>query len=274
MDPEVEALGGLASPQSGRQPSVEEIPDEHHQQSPTMARTSSLDQSLHPSRAPSAVAHGTGPSVPPNHPTTTDNAAERFYQQPGGGEISPLAPASHGRASSDGGGYFPRVSQQPSSGPDARSVQSPPAAQSQNLHPEALGSPSAPPPISPIQPSPTNAYPQSHPYYPPQPPVQASSYTATNPISPPAGSRFQSIQPTFFPQPQPQQPSWSTPQPGMHPTNPQAQPPVQAGNYITDDESVAKAQKHARFAISALNFEDVKTAVGELQRALETLGAR
>ena len=34
-----------------------------------------------------------------------------------------------------------------------------------------------------------------------------------------------------------------------------------------------KAQKHARWAISALNFEDVKTAVKELQSALESLGA-
>jgi vacuolar protein sorting-associated protein VTA1 len=38
--------------------------------------------------------------------------------------------------------------------------------------------------------------------------------------------------------------------------------------------SVAKAQKHARWAISALNFEDADTAVKELKAALQTLGAQ
>ena len=33
------------------------------------------------------------------------------------------------------------------------------------------------------------------------------------------------------------------------------------------------AQKHAKWAISALNFEDVPTAVRELRKALELLGA-
>lgn len=53
-------------------------------------------------------------------------------------------------------------------------------------------------------------------------------------------------------------------------------PPSQAvedpANYATDEEAILKAQKHARWAISALNFEDVKTAVKELQGALESLG--
>ncbi|RKF73249.1 hypothetical protein GcM1_245149 [Golovinomyces cichoracearum] len=40
----------------------------------------------------------------------------------------------------------------------------------------------------------------------------------------------------------------------------------------TDDISIAKAQKHARWAISALNFEDTDTAVRELKEALKTLG--
>jgi vacuolar protein sorting-associated protein VTA1 len=43
---------------------------------------------------------------------------------------------------------------------------------------------------------------------------------------------------------------------------------------IVDDEAIAKAQKHARWAISALNFEDVETAVKELKNALNTLGVR
>jgi len=43
--------------------------------------------------------------------------------------------------------------------------------------------------------------------------------------------------------------------------------------YKTDDEAVMLAQKHARWAISALNFEDVVTAVKELGLALKSLGA-
>jgi vacuolar protein sorting-associated protein VTA1 len=43
--------------------------------------------------------------------------------------------------------------------------------------------------------------------------------------------------------------------------------------YITDDMAIAKAQKHAKWAISALNFEDAETAVRELREALKTLGA-
>jgi vacuolar protein sorting-associated protein VTA1 len=53
-------------------------------------------------------------------------------------------------------------------------------------------------------------------------------------------------------------------------------PPVQAvapGTYRTDDDSVMLAQKHAKWAMSALNFEDVNTAVKELRLALQTLGA-
>jgi vacuolar protein sorting-associated protein VTA1 len=53
-------------------------------------------------------------------------------------------------------------------------------------------------------------------------------------------------------------------------------PPVQAvapGTYRTDDDSIMLAQKHAKWAMSALNFEDVDTAVKELRLALQTLGA-
>jgi vacuolar protein sorting-associated protein VTA1 len=40
-----------------------------------------------------------------------------------------------------------------------------------------------------------------------------------------------------------------------------------------DEEAIAQAQKHARWAISALNFEDTNTAIKELREALRTLGA-
>jgi len=50
--------------------------------------------------------------------------------------------------------------------------------------------------------------------------------------------------------------------------------PAPAADVVVDEEAVVKAQKHARWAISALNFEDVPTAIKELRSALETLGAR
>lgn len=40
-----------------------------------------------------------------------------------------------------------------------------------------------------------------------------------------------------------------------------------------DDAAIAQAQKHAKWAISALNFDDVPTAVKELKIALSALGA-
>lgn len=49
--------------------------------------------------------------------------------------------------------------------------------------------------------------------------------------------------------------------------------PPPSGDYNTDDEAVAAAQKHAKWAISALNFEDVSTAVKEFRIALAALGA-
>lgn len=53
-----------------------------------------------------------------------------------------------------------------------------------------------------------------------------------------------------------------------------APPPAKAStsSYNTDDDAVMLAQKHAKWAISALNFEDVPTAVRELKIALQTLG--
>ncbi len=56
---------------------------------------------------------------------------------------------------------------------------------------------------------------------------------------------------------------------------PETLPPTRPANsepvYATDEEAIMKATKHAKWAISALNFEDVKTAVRELQIALESL---
>jgi vacuolar protein sorting-associated protein VTA1 len=75
-----------------------------------------------------------------------------------------------------------------------------------------------------------------------------SSYYAAQPPAPP-------IQPISYP-PQPST-SYFPPQPAV----------------VVDDEAIAMAQKQARWAISALNYEDIDTAVKELRNALNTLGA-
>jgi vacuolar protein sorting-associated protein VTA1 len=49
--------------------------------------------------------------------------------------------------------------------------------------------------------------------------------------------------------------------------------PARVGAAVADEAAMVGAQKHAKWAISALNFEDVPTAVRELRAALELLGA-
>nr|OQO20054.1 hypothetical protein B0A51_15683 [Rachicladosporium sp. CCFEE 5018] len=75
--------------------------------------------------------------------------------------------------------------------------------------------------------------------------------------------------------PPPQAPIQPPPQPySQIPPRPAAPTPTatRPSALRTDDDSVMAAQKHAKWAISALNFEDVPTAVAELKRALESLG--
>ena len=83
-------------------------------------------------------------------------------------------------------------------------------------------------------------------------------------------------QPPLLPQ-QPSQPSYSQPAFAALQNQQQPQPLqqmyMQDAAYRRDDEAVMAAQKHAKWAISALNFEDVDTAVKELRIALQSLGA-
>jgi vacuolar protein sorting-associated protein VTA1 len=85
--------------------------------------------------------------------------------------------------------------------------------------------------------------------------------------APPSPSQYYS-QPT-----QPPHAPVLPPQPTVIPAPLPPVQPVLPGSYRTDDDSVMLAQKHAKWAMSALNFEDVDTAVKELRLALQTLGA-
>ncbi|PLB45119.1 DUF605-domain-containing protein [Aspergillus steynii IBT 23096] len=54
---------------------------------------------------------------------------------------------------------------------------------------------------------------------------------------------------------------------------PVAPTPSQANTPAVDDNAIAQAQKHARWAVSALTFDDVNTAIKELKNSLKQLGA-
>jgi len=175
-------------------------------------------------------------------------------------DVSPIEPTDARQASI--GGYFPSLPETPTAPtadvemttPDQPATFGPPSAASQTavesqpsptdyyntaLPPSSLGIPSSP--DRPHRPPPEQMN--------PQPPLAAF----TPPIQTPVAA--------FAPPPPPIALSAALNQP----------PP--AGGYRTDDESVLAAQKHAKWAISALNFEDVNTAVKELRVALRSLGA-
>ncbi|KAL2863902.1 uncharacterized protein BJX67DRAFT_231758 [Aspergillus lucknowensis] len=48
---------------------------------------------------------------------------------------------------------------------------------------------------------------------------------------------------------------------------------VQGNSHHIDDQAITQAQKHARWAVSALSFDDVNTAIKELRNSLKLLGA-
>ncbi|RPB19864.1 DUF605-domain-containing protein [Terfezia boudieri ATCC MYA-4762] len=111
----------------------------------------------------------------------------------------------------------------------------------------------------------------SHSYTPPPPPPSIPYGAPSTPheyysTSPPTSVPVHTSPPRSAPQPQlPPQPQ---PQPQYyHPPKPAPQ------ESLVDEESITKAQKHAKFAISALNYDDIPTAVKELRAALKILGA-
>ncbi|KAE8444167.1 hypothetical protein EG329_000855 [Mollisiaceae sp. DMI_Dod_QoI] len=270
-DPEVQQLEGPAKPQSAY---VEDVPDEQDKIEARTARQSSIDRSLHPSAQVSARG-----SPGTFEPYPRDGFPYTAVQDD---NVSPLEPSPNERNGSVGGGYFPEVptftSQiqeptMPTAPPDALELPQQPTAP-----PGLRSSPdfeSFPPPVIPDDPPvpPQNFYRQSPPAQqphipPPQiphtPPVQKPPYQPPQHHYPP---------PPHQHQPPPQQ--YQSPQQHHIPApNPAPVPaPIRKDQLITDDLAIAKAQKHARWAISALNFEDAETAVKELREALKTLGA-
>lgn len=209
-----------------------------------------------------------GPSDAPSRKTS------EYRDQPSGppavprqeeDEVSPIEPnfssaqeTASLRQNSVGGGYFPTLSGEPAD-VEMRDHASAPPPQSP-MKPQDFYNTNAPPPLhTPSAPSPRALAmgDANRPGRPPPDQMTAQPPTVPHVQSSPA-PRFQA-QPFSPPAPAP------APAPIQH-----TRPP---GGYNMDDESSMAAQKHCRWAISALNFEDVNTAVKELRLALQSLGA-
>lgn len=284
-DPDVQMLDGPSSAihnqSQAYQPSVEEVPDEHDRLERHLAQRSSINESIHPSRAPSNQRQ-------PNQNTwnqfgvpSPQDPGENYYHNVAGGEVSPLVSPKVDRTASDGGGYFPRVP-----GPDAPShvsalssttPQDPGVPSSVGL-PEPSRFPPPPLPISDPRPShlPHRGSLESFPPPHMDQPIGPAGPQAPQPHYPPH-PQSTSRQMPAHPSACPGQPSPTRQIPHVmsdgHPRPAMFQPTNSKVNHMADEEAVLKAQKHARWAISALNFEDVNTAVKELRGALEALGA-
>ena len=285
-DPEVQSLNNMAVPvpkqDNNRQPTVIEVPDEHDLLQGHLAQSFIANDSLHPSRAPSVP-----PQSAQTFPDPPSDLGENYYHNPAPPEVSPLAPSSADRTFPDGGGgYFPAVPENVG------------RAANQNMS-DSYGVHTASSPGHVLPDHSSLPHPESLDYQTPLPPPPDSidsfaspgldtSSISRSPISisvqpsapPPASTLAYPSQPATISGQVPQKP----PQPAFQmPKAPIRQNVSTAaaesysvtdeGNYEVDEESILKAQKHARWAISALNFEDVNTAVKELRGALKTLGA-
>ncbi|ORY01993.1 Vta1 like-domain-containing protein [Clohesyomyces aquaticus] len=281
-DPEVRRINEGAPPihsQNPYQSYVESAPNTSTQPSPNFS----------PSRI----------SPPPELPGPPTGYSHQSPPPPQFGSHRDVSPISqpgtsrHGSVASVGGGYFPRVdvptftADNAAPGlPTASSVdehmtspfdnasvpQAPQVPDAQTFYQDQ---PSAPPPQQPPHqyPLPQNTFQNQQPPYASPPPPQ-----------PPPLQQPQAFQPSHIP---PQQNYQYTPQPQQppHPPHPQQYPqqypqPMTGasqqsfqGPFRTDEDAVMEAQKRAKWAISALNFEDVPTAVKELRMALKALGA-
>ncbi|KAL2137311.1 hypothetical protein VTI74DRAFT_5042 [Chaetomium olivicolor] len=234
---------------------------------------------------PAVVSMSGAPSTIVPRPATVEYAPDADLRDPAGVSL-PHSPVSAGPSPlSETGLQLPGVPtdlNQPAQsgyfGPEATQPSGPP---SNFQAPPSL--PAPPTGWTPSQPSPATGPPPTEWSRPPQtpgsgagfyhpppapttiPPTFASSPPSTTavaspPISPP-------IDTTIAPTANTARPTTAAVTP------PVSYAPVQSGAFTTDEAAMVGAQRHAKWAISALNFEDVPTAVRELRKALELLGA-
>lgn len=266
-EPDLQMLGDLRNQNNGPlQPSVEDVPDGQDGLEPHPAPTSSYDKPFQMPRAPSQP-----------QPLSPPEPGEDYYNNTTAPEVSPLAPTSADQTISEGGGYFPQVpdgvGHAHNSLPDASPAE--PGSPPEQFVPQAPGFP--PPASTPPFPVPSAPPTNSMHHFPP-PNVINDDLPAPGPVPPFHPPHPVQAQPYVVPGASPQTPAQHTMPPASAPIR-QAPPhrvlppTLEPAAYRTDEEAVVAAQRHARFAISALNFEDVKTAVKELRDALQSLGA-
>ncbi|KAK6519507.1 hypothetical protein TWF281_003335 [Arthrobotrys megalospora] len=294
---------------------VEDAVDEAESLERSMARISTADQSLHPSRmmTPNNAPPGF-PSPPENHlvshfsgRTETMSTAETFStpsQPPSAGYFPPAPYPSHETSVAS-----PSLDL-PSAPPTIPSIPSAPSG-FPSAPPQSFP-PAPPPPIFPSAPPSLPTVPQNLPSAPSLPPkspptIPDNFYSGTagagvgvglpsqsEPGVPPSGPHWlgQVSPPTIPPPVNPQistnQSYYYTTPPAINPHIPppqQQQPYVQPQAYqrpqprvqlVDPDENPAaikEAHKCIRWADSALNFDDVPTAVVQLRLALKALGA-
>ncbi|KAK7703374.1 hypothetical protein SLS64_009043 [Diaporthe eres] len=247
-DPDVQALG---SP-SGREQEQSHGQDQGQDQVPRAATVEDApDPDLKRDSAGVSLPHT--PVLPDPPASVPDDGELKLPSAPGYGDEG-------GSAASPG--YFDPP-------PTLPSPISPPSNHPANYTPGG-GAPSASQTWTPTPPPAASSFaPPSAPLAPSGPPTFAPSSSSTAAVAPP---------PTFSPPPADPTPR-NIPPPAVVP-RPVVPAPTSLGNssaaplsFTADDAAMSQAQKHAKWAISALNFEDVPTAVRELRRALETLGA-
>ncbi|ANB15449.1 Vta1p [Sugiyamaella lignohabitans] len=160
------------------------------------------------------------------------------------------------------------VSNEPEFGEQTNSTDEP-----LDLGPQSLDLPSAPP-VLPSAPPGIPARPNL-----PSAPVSFSSGTSAVLPSAPSSRPIEAVpNPTPSPPPQPPVPSGPTVHPPGPANNSTSHGPslskADVQKILDQTEIVSSAQKHAKFAISALNYDDTATAIKELRTALDLLEGR
>ncbi|EEQ86370.1 hypothetical protein RJZ56_007070 [Blastomyces dermatitidis] len=261
-DPEVQALGGtpsqLAPEVKLRQPSVEDVPDEFDKEERRLAKQSILNESLHPSRASSLPPPRRAESGNVTAASSTGLPSPPTYSA-GIVGLSPDDDDARQRASHLSRVFVPDIPAAPSDFPS-------PASSSQELSDPGPG----PGQFSERRTSLST--------------FQSFPAPTTQPAEPPKTTDLQGPAGIHTPPPTTLE-GWTRPTPPntvpptsiqppktMHSISSYSSPPPNQG--VVDEDSIAEAQKHARWAVSALNFDDVPTAIKELRNALNKLGAQ
>lgn len=261
------------------QPFVEDVPDGRELSELQIA------QPLRPSGAPS-TSETTSQDPAREYYHSATEGVENYHSQLGNDGLAAMKPAQGSSATFDEVGYFPRISgsngiEQPVPASqeipwDERASAPPP-----NPSDSSMATPSRNSTRSGPQPMATGPAISLQSFPPPNmdrlPPSENPTVPLPSYLTQSSDLSRNPPQPTQIlpPKPPPQPPIKANLQPpstSEHPTNPPQSYSQTA--YLSDEEAIMEAQKHARWAISALNFEDVRTAVKELKMALDSLGAR